>query len=249
METRFMSKTFRSSIATIVATVGVMTLVTATPARAGSLEIQLSTDGVNWTTVATAPSGTAAIYNATFDGFKISVLSDDSNSPGTSSLSYLEGSAVHVINSNAGTETLYIKLGDTGFTAPTTPPGIFMDSQIGGSVTVKGADNTLTFQSYVDPANGQNSLAGFSTGAQTPNITGTPKSYSDDASMLINSGLTSAYSITEYFALTLDKGSQVGFQSSTNLSAVPEPSSLVLSGISVLSLIGYCLRRRLAKGA
>ena len=94
---------------------------------------------------------------------------------------------------------------------------------------------------------GQTTLAGFTTGPQTPNITGNPKSYSNDASTLITSGLSPHYSITEYLQITLDKGSQVGFQSNTTLSpAVPEPSSLVLSGIGVLGLAGYALRRRKA---
>ncbi len=249
METKFMTKTFRSSVAAVVAIVGVTAMGVATPARAG-LVIELSTDGVNWTTVASSGSGTTASYtNANYDGFNVSVLSDDSNSPGTSSLTYLEGSDVHIANNNSGTATLYIKLGDTDFTSPTTPPAIILDSQIGGSVTVAGKDNKLSYQSYVNPANGQSSLAGFTTGAQTPVITGSPKSYSDDASTMITSGLSSPYSITEYLKITLDKGSQVGFQSSTNLSSVPEPSSLVLSGISVLGLAGYALRRRKAVGA
>jgi hypothetical protein len=209
--------------------------------------IQLSTDGVTWDTVATQPWGTTASYTsplAGYHGFGISVLSDDSNSPGTSALTFLEGSAVHVTNNNSKAATLYIKLGDTDFTAPINPPDILVDSQIGGSVTVKGTHNTLTYQSYVDPADGQDSLAGFTTGPQTPNITGSPKSYKDDASTLIASGLTAPYSVTEYFKLTLDKGSQLGFQSSTNLSAVPEPSGLVLSCISILGLVGYTWRRR-----
>jgi hypothetical protein len=217
---------------------------TATPARAG-LVIQLSTDGVHWDTVAAQPSGTSAGYtNSSYNGFDINMLSDDSNSPGSSSLTYLEGTVLHVTNDNATSATLYITLGDQDFTSPINPPAIRLDSQIGGSVTVAGADNTLTYQSYVDPADGQNTTTGFSPGPQTPDITGSPKSYNDDASTMITGGLTSAYSITEYFRLTLDAGSQLGFQSSTNLSAVPEPTSLVLSCISVLGLVGYTWRRK-----
>jgi PEP-CTERM motif len=242
---RIMKTKIRSFVSLAGVLAGILAMGMATSARAGSLEIQLSTDGVHWTTVATEPSGTVASYtNANFDGFSISVLSDDSNSPGTPTLTYLEGSTVHVTNNNAGKATLYITLGDTGFTTPTNPAVITLDSQIGGSVTTGGKDNLLTYQSYVDPTNGQNSTTGFSPGPQTPNITGSPKSYNDDASMTITSGLTSTYSITESFAITLDSKSQVGFQSSTDLSAVPEPSSLVLSCVSVLGLVGYSWRRR-----
>jgi PEP-CTERM motif len=115
-------------------------------------------------------------------------------------------------------------------------------------VTTGGSTNALTYQSYVDPSDGQNSQLGFTAGPQTPNITGSPKSYNDDASTLITGGLTSTYSITESFEVTLHSGSQVGFQSSTDLSPVPEPSSLVLAGAGALGLIGYALRRRIAPG-
>ncbi len=239
-----MKKNLRRLVPLAGVLAGIVAMGMASPARAG-LVIELSTDGVTWTPVASAPSGTSASYsNTNFHGFNISVLSNDSNSPGTSSLTYLEGSAVHITNNNSAAASLYITLGDTGFTAPTTPPVITLDSQIGGSVTVPGSHNTLTYQSYVDPADGQNSLAGFTTGPQMPNITGTPKSFNTDTSTTITGGLTSTYSITEYFKFTLDKGSQIGFQSSTDLSAVPEPSSLVLSCISVLGLVGYTWRRK-----
>lgn len=222
----------------------------ATPAHAG-LVVQLSTNGTTWDTVASAPSGNAASYtNSDYHGFNVSVLSDDSNSPGTPTLAYLEGSSLHVTNNNSGIATLYIKLSDTGFMQPTNPAVVTLDSQIGGSVTAGGAHNALTFQSYADPADGLASLAGFTAGPQSPNITGAPKAYSDDRSTLITSGLTAPYSVTESFELTLDRHSQVGFQSSTNLSAaVPEPSGLVLAGIAAVAGLGLASRRRGAKAA
>lgn len=231
----------------IVATAGLLILTLAAPARA-DLVIQLSSDGTNWTTVADQPPGSTASYstprNTPFNGFNISVLSDDSNSPGSASLSYLEGSSVHVNNTGAA-GTLYIKLSDTGFSQPSTSVNaISLDSQIGGSVTVPGADNTITYQSYVDPNNGQATLTGFSPGPQQPNITGSPKSYSSDSSMLITSGLTGPFSITESFQIYLDSGSQLGFQSSTNLTSVPEPSSLVILALGTLGLVAYASRRR-----
>jgi PEP-CTERM motif len=79
---------------------------------------------------------------------------------------------------------------------------------------------------------------------------GTQTSYSTDTSMPITSGLTTTYSITEHIALTLSSQSRINFSSSTTLSsAVPEPSGLVLSGISVLGLAGCTARRRRARGA
>jgi hypothetical protein len=237
-----MKKIFRSLVPFAAATAGILAIGMANPARA-SLVIQLSTNGMNWDTVATEPSGTTASYtNANYHGFNVNALNTDSNSPGTPSLTLLEGAVLHVTNNNSTSATLYIKLGDTDFTAPITPPSILLQSHIGGSVTVAGAHNTLTFQSYVDPADGQNSLTGFTPGPQTPTVTA--GSYNNDASTLITSGLTSPYSITEYLKFTLDPRSQLGFQSNTTLSAVPEPSSLALSCIGILGLVGYAWRRR-----
>jgi hypothetical protein len=229
----------------MVAVVGILAGGMVTPARA-DLEIQLSTDGTTWTPVSQATSGTSAIYsNSAFQGlFDVSMLGADSNSPGTTPPAYLEGSDTHVANISSGIATLYIKLSDTGFTSPLNPPAILLDSQIGTTVTVGGKDNALTYQSYVDPSNGEATLTGFTTGPQMPSITGSPKSSNDDTSKLITSGLTSTYSITEYFKITLDGGSQINFSSGTNLSAVPEPSSLMLTGLGALGLIGYGLRRR-----
>ena len=61
LESKFMSRTFRSSVAAIVAMVGVTAMGVATPARA-DLVIELSTNGVNWTTVSAA-SGTSLSYS------------------------------------------------------------------------------------------------------------------------------------------------------------------------------------------
>jgi len=238
-----MRRLLRFPIAAILTTIGVIAV--PQPACA-NLVIELSTDGTHWSTVASAASGTVTSYDsANYHGFNISVLSDDSNSPGTPTMAYLEGSAVHVANTNSGTATLYIELSVTGFTTPTNPASVLLDSQIGGSVTTPGKDNSLVFQSYVDPANGLASAAGFSVGPQSPKITGTPRSYSDDSSLWITSGLVTPYSITEYFKLTLDQNSQVGFQSSTDLTvATPEPSSLTLCAVGTLGFVGYACRRR-----
>jgi PEP-CTERM motif len=236
-----MSRTFRRSVSRFLLVFGIVVMGMAAPARA-DLEISLSTNGSTWTEVAHDVSGGGASYsNTNFSGFNISMLSDDSNSPGTPLLAYLEGAVTHIINNNKGTATLYIKLSDTGFTSPLTSAGpVLLDSQIGGSVTVGGADNTLTYQSEVTPTVGPS----FTPGPQTPNITGTPRSYSTDAAEQITSGLTGTYSITECFKITLDHGSQFGFQSSTNLSYAPEPSSLALAALGAFGLAGYGVRRR-----
>ncbi|HTW95834.1 MAG TPA: PEP-CTERM sorting domain-containing protein [Tepidisphaeraceae bacterium] len=219
-----------------------LVLALSAPARA-SLVIELSMDGTNWSTAAHAASGSSASYsNSNYNGFDVLILADDSNSPGTSAISDLEGTTLHLTNDNSGASNIYVLLGDVGFTAPTTPPPLTLDSQIGGTVTTPGAGNTLTYQSYVDPADGQSTTTGFTPGPQNPNITGSPASYDSDASFQINSGLSSAYSMTEYFHFMLSPGSQLGFQSSTTLTPVvgtpvPEPASLAVFGMAALGLV------------
>jgi hypothetical protein len=238
----------------VAAMVVILALSAATPARA-DLEIQLSSDGVTWTEVAFGASGTSASFssaNWNSTGFAVSALSTDSNSAGTSSLAYLEGSNLHITyNGSSATGTLYIGLGDTGFTAPHTPPNISVNSHVSGTVTVSGPDNLMSFQSFVDTTNAQNGQGG-GLGAQTPIVTG-PNSYLDDKTATLTS-LTTTFALTEVFKITLDKASQLGFVSNTTLmqiqtQGVPEPSTMALAGLGALGLISYGLRRRKALGA
>jgi len=252
-----MSNVLRDLISPIAALVAILAMGMATPARA-DLEIQLSTDGVTYTTVATAASGTTAIYALpvifggtgpeTFGGITFNTLSTSSNSPGTASLAKLLGATLDAVNNSGSTATVYIRLGDINFSSPTTPPSITVNSHIGGSVVVGNSLNALTFQSYVNQDNSQNGVTGTTPGPQTPNITGTSSgSFASDAFASITS-LASPFSITEQLVLTLGDGAgEINFSSNTTLTPVPEPSTLAIAGLGALGMIGYGIRRR--KGA
>jgi hypothetical protein len=240
-------------ILAIAAMVGVLALGVVTPARA-NLQIWISTTNdppVLADQVATAPSGgTASFTDHTFAGgtFDINSLSASSNSPGTATETQLLGANLSLKNLSGSTATLFITIGDTGFTQPVNPPNVDFLSHIGGTVVAGNAANLLNFGSYINTTNGQNATSGPSTFPQSPSITATG-SFNNDSSGTIVSGLTAPYSITERFAITLGAGAQINFSSSTTLSAVPEPSSLALAALGALGMIGYGLRRRKALGA
>jgi len=105
----------------------------------------------------------------------------------------------------------------------------------------------MSFFSSVDQGNGQNVSPGtFNTAAVTPNISAAG-SYdaSNSAAIPLVSG---PYSMTENLTITLSAGSIMNYSSSTTLSTVPEPLSLLLIGTSLIGL-GVSLRRKRAANA
>jgi len=122
-----------------------------------------------------------------------------------------------------------------------------MESLLSGIVTVASPANSFLFQSYVDPANGQNSTPSvFTTGPQAPPVTA-KGSFSSDVTMNIF-GLSGPYSMTEFFKVTLGAGGKISFGSSTTVVPTPEPTSLAIAALGGIGLVGFGLRRR-AKGA
>jgi len=239
-------------ISTIAMMAGILALGAASPARA-NLEIQLSKTGLplSYSTVAFTASGGFLTYtNANWSGthFSISSLSTDSNSHGDPTLANLDGSVTSIQN-NGPAATLYIKLGDTGWIKPFVPGGYLVyDSSIDGSVKIAGSGagtNSLVFQSYVDPANGQNSTVGITQGPQTPSIVALGP-FNSDLSENVYS-LNTTFSMTQFFAIHLRHGAKIGFVTGTSLTLLPEPSSLAIAGLGALGLVGFGLRRR--KGA
>jgi hypothetical protein len=160
----------------------------ATQGQAGvcafpSLCIEYSLNGGTVTPLVSGASGSTIVDPAaTIGSFKVDVSSAESNSPGTPSLAELLSSTLSITNTGSTTQTLELFIGDVNFSAPTAPPGIEVNSHIGGTVAVGSSANLLSFKSCVDPNNGQN-VCGISTplglvtaGPGTPNVTGSPSS-------------------------------------------------------------------------
>jgi hypothetical protein len=231
----------RQLISPIALVAGVLAFGIATPARA-DLEIWASTTHNPPTSGDKVTSSTLTVGS-----FSISGLEASTNSSGTVTIGQENGSTTVITNTGGSTATLYITVGSTGFIQPVG--GVSVLSSIGGSITIGSQQNALTYQSYVDSANGQNTLTGYTPGSQTTPIT-TAGSYNTSASTGI-SNLSATYSLTEYLAITLGAGAEINFSSSTSVQpqAVPEPSTMAIAGLGALGLIGYGLRRRNAKGA
>jgi hypothetical protein len=246
-----MSHCLRRRVSPIAMMAGILIIGVATPARA-DLQIWISTTNnppLAADKRAEAASGTTASFSGTIGGFVINTIAASSNSPGTAIQTKLLGTDLDITNTNGATATLFITLGDTGFTQPVNPPSVNFLSHIGGTVVVGSAANLLSFGSYVALTNGQNDTSGPNTFPQSPSITATG-SFQNDKTGTAASGLTAPYSITERFALTLGAGAEINFSASTTLSSVsPEPSSLAIAGLGGLGMIGFALRRRKAIGA
>ena len=213
---------------------------------AANLMVEVSFNGGPFVPICTNPSGTVCFGTVSGGGLQLTMTAAQSNSPGTPTLALLLSTALSVMNTNAsGTATAHLLIGDTGYVSPTGVGTLL--SHIGGSVAVGDPLNTMSFFSSVDQGNGQNVSPGtFNTAAVTPNISATG---SYDATNSAAIPLVSApYSMTENLTITLSAGSIMNYSSSTTLSPVPEPVSLLLVGTSLIGL-GVSLRSKRAANA
>jgi len=273
-------KLFRSASGLAALGLAALVILGAPAMSKASLVIQVSVDNGTLLTVDTEPSGTNAgftgfinysggVYStsSTYNNnsiFSLVAVAGSSNSPGDptgavllSSDNFVQNVSGTALNNNAGVHSLQLIVGDTDFTTPMTPPIIEANSHIGGSNTTKGAGQALealTFRSWVDSTNAQNSQSGFSTLAnQIVLLNQAGASFENDAKFAINP-LTTTYSITEAFNIVLDKATRtstqdrINFSSNTTLtSVVPEPGTfaLLLSGLPFTGILAW--RRRKAR--
>jgi len=171
------------------------------------------------------------IANTTVAGFGVAITVAKSNSPGAAGLGVLEISSLDVRNSNAGNATLTINVSDNNYTTPAGAAGSLMklESTASGNLTSAAVGNNVTFQSFVDPANGQPTAANA-----TPLLTFTkanPVLNSEPFAGTISSAWTrgaGAYSLTSVTTVSLAPNAQAQISGTTTASAVPEPTSLAL---------------------
>lgn len=231
--------------AAVFAAAAVTALAIGAPKARANLIVDYSLDGgTTFTNLVDVASGsTVSGGSPTLGAFAVSLLSIESNSPGTPSLAKLLSSSLDVTNTSGSTESIIFAFSDTGFTSPTAPPNLVLNSHIGGSVTTGNSANLASFTSCISTTNTNlDSCAGATdvAGPGTPNITS--DSFQNDEQTIISS-LTGPYSITSIWNVTLGAGSDVGFQANASLAPVPEPVSLSLLATALIG-IGAVRRRR-----
>jgi hypothetical protein len=218
-------------------------LVLAVTAQA-AIQITYSIDGGGVVTCTNAVSaGPVVCPNVSGPTLNISLLSADSNSPGTAPLSLEESTTLHINNVTGATHKIVITVASQDFTLPTAPPDILLNSHIGGTVIVGKPANALSFQSCVDATNSLNGCPGtIQSPVGSPSVT-SALSFSNDQFKTIPT-LGAPYALDELITLTLGGGGQINFSASTTLTQVPEPASIALLGGALLFGASRLIRRK-----
>jgi hypothetical protein len=204
----------------------------------------------------TTPSdlGTIAIdiaaVNAALQAFQINSLSATTNSvgvfagtPGSDDLARLfQGGSLQLKSTaTAGNHTLQIIVTDDGYTFPATNPKVMTNSA--SSTFGNAVNDSRTFQGQYDDAT-TTVASGIMNFVPTSGNLSPP--LPDQVNPLsLSSG--PPFTLTNTSVITLGTGSTtVGFQGTTFITAVPEPTSLAMGLISLPALLalGRRMRRR-----
>jgi hypothetical protein len=213
---------------------------------------------VSGASIDTSTAGSIGINNLTVStsgttgGFKISATIADSNSPGTPDAATIDLSSLRIKNQNsgAGSGTLTVTTGDTGFTAPVGQ--VNLTSTMSATASGLNAQNaSVTFNSCLDQTNTQFGTSGSGvTGTPTINFTvapgnsGPPNPPGPNSYAVLTVSQT-PYSLTQVAQFTLANGDVLTDGSSGTTVTSPAPAGLVLAltGLPCL-LLGRWLRRR-----
>lgn len=180
-------------------------------------------------------------------GIVFLILGASDNSPGTPGNADVTQASVRVTNSSGATQSIILRAGATGYTAPAG--NVVLSNNISGTVVEGSPVNLFSSTACANPTNGQNSCAGgFTTGLISANITGSNTVGANHDSLAIPS-LGTPFSLTQISDFTLGNGVVLTYSNSADVSPVPEPASLLLLGTGLLGLAFVSSRKRVHTAA
>jgi len=151
----------------------------------------------------------------------------------------------------AGVKNLTLVLSDVGFIAPSGPAAFTLQSTVSGTFTSATAGDNVTFRSFADPANVQQTTA-VPSGSPTASSLQTFTKALNDLTVESFGGVTSLtpfspsgpFSMSSVSSFNLSGNASVQFMGGSVVAGVtPEPASLGLLIAGGLTLLGSRRRR------
>jgi hypothetical protein len=225
-----------SKLMTLSLLVGVA--VMGLPAMAGANTIfMLSQDGGAYTTIATGASLSSLSGSGTFGDFTYTIVGVTTHN--TVAISDLLSSATSITNNSTATHTLSIRVSSQDYTLP-ADLSAKVESGMGASLS--SGTLTATFQSYADKNNALGGVSDFSVGLQNCVFNGSTCDTGSGTGIFAKNA--TPFSLTSTANLTLTGGGIANFSAHENVTSVPEPSSLVLLGSSLILFAGLSFKRK-----
>jgi hypothetical protein len=211
-------------------------------AAQATLILDESVNGGGFTTLCSGgPACSPGVSFTDPAGVVFLILGASSNSPGTPANGDVTQAAVRVTNSSGATQSIVLRAGDTGFTAPSG--ATVLSNNISGTVVTGSPANLFSSSACANPSDAQNSCAGaFQTAVINSNITQSNSSGANSNNLAIAS-LLAPFSLTEVLDITLGAGSVITFSASADVVPAGEPASLALMGVGLVGL-GWIVSRR-----